>query len=284
MKTIRTFVLIFLAAIMLFPTSCTQDKAPAQGSDLYTVIPAMNAEIPVDASFDGIDVKVESIVIAADSSVISLSVTNNKDVAISCDPWNVIEIFEDGKWYSCAKAHNDFGTREKGIQNNSSGTVEYQIGQFNDITAPGKYRFRTNFYADPAGARNKIEASFEFTVTADEIGVRVNGFTYEENVVHFSLTWVNASDSSVYLGERYTVQRLSSEGWEDCEYGEVEFHESLFAIKGGESHDKSYPVSDHYTIDSYGNYRMILNYHTGSGDNTQTSQITIEFTVPFIIE
>lgn len=284
MKTIRAFILIFISAVMLFSASCAQDNHQDQGSGLYTVIPAMTATIPDAASFDGIDVKVENIVIAADSSWITLTVTNNKNEAISCDPWNVIEVYEDGKWYSCAKTHNDFGTREKGIQNNSTATVNYQIGQFNDITSAGKYRFRTNFYVDPAGTRNKIEASIEFYVAGDEIGVNVNGYTCEENAVHFSLNWSNGSDSTVYLSDRYTVQRLSSEGWVDCESGETEFLDNLYAIKSGESHDRSYPVSDHYIIDTYGNFRMILNYHTGSGDNTKTSQITIEFTIPFIIE
>lgn len=284
MKTIKTFVLIFIAAVMLFSTSCAQDNHQHQGSDLYTVIPAMTATIPDAASFDGIDVKVENIVIASDSSAITLSVTNNKNEDISCDPWNVIEVYEDGKWYSCAKTHNDFGTREKGIQSNSSATIVYQIGQFNDITSVGKYRFRTNFYVDPAGARNKIEASLEFYVAGDEIGVTVNSFTYEGNTIHFSLTWINESDNAAYLSDHYTIQRLSSDVWEDCEPGEVKFLDNLYAIKSGESYDRSYPVSDHYSIDTYGNYRMILNYHTGSGDNTKTSQITIEFTVPFIIE
>lgn len=284
MKKIKSVIIIILAAIMLFCASCSKPDNSDSGSELYQVIPGMVAEIPSGISFDGIDVTVESIYFSGDFSTINLSVTNNKDVIISCDPWHVTELYEDGKWVSCEKAGNDFGTRGQGVQSKSTASVEYAIGEYNSLVTSGKYRFKTNFYSDPTGKNEKIEVVIEFVVKEASVNVKVNGYTYEENIVHFDLTWNNNSDSPVYLGERYTVQTMTSEGWVDCAEGELEFNDSLHAIKGGEHYERSYPVSDHYAIESYGNHRMILEYHTGSGDKTQSYQITIEFTVPFIIE
>ncbi len=284
MKIIKSAIFIILATIMLISTSCSQEKNDESGSDLYQILPSMIAEIPAESSFGGIDVKVDSVEFCGDFSALSLSVTNNSNAIISCDPWHVVELYENGKWVSCEKANNDFGTREKGVMSNSTVSVEYAIGQYNNLTTPGQYRFRTNFYSDPTGARGKIEAVIEFTVGLADVNVKINGYTYEEDIVHFDLTWINNSDSSVYLEERYTVQRMTEEGWVDCAEGELEFHEGLYAVKSKDSYERSYPVSDHFAIEPYGNYRMILEYHSGSGDSTKTSKITIEFTVPFIIE
>ena len=286
MKRIRSTILfiLILSFFILTSTSCSQSTIDGQNSDIYYVIPSMSAELPAGKTFDGIDAKISSIVLNLESSTIDLTVTNNTDVPVSCDPWHVIEIFENGDWIPCSKAHNDFNTFEKGVIPGDTKTVEYPVGQYNDITTPGNYRFKTYLYKDAAGEREKITVTFEFEVIEADAGISIKEYSYEGTEVVFSLVWNNRSDSTVYVGESYKIQKMSSDGWVDCSRTDTDFYESIHAAMSKESFEKSYHINEHYNLDTYGNYRMILEYHSGSGENTSTSCIAIEFTVPFIIE
>lgn len=284
MKRIRSTIIALLIAIMLLSSSCGGSNGSASGSELYTVIPCMSAELPDDTSFDGIDVKFESINISGDRSVITLSVTNNKDVIVSCDPWHSVELYEAGEWISCEKEGNEFGTLEKGIGIGATVSVEYEIGRYNDITSPGKYAFKTNFYSDATGARDKTEAEFEFNVKPIEVLVEVKDYTYDGLSASFDLTWKNDTDSMIYLSDRYSLQYESSDGWADCDVGELGFNESIISVKSGEKLDRSYTLGDYYLIENYGNYRMILEFHSASDENNGSGQVVIEFTLPLLLD
>lgn len=284
MKLIKNLLIAVIVIAMLFSVSCSESNITESNTEQCSVYPGVYAEFGKDHKAGDFQVSVESINLNYTSASITLEVTNPTNKIASCDKSFEVEKLHDGHWETCKIDEPTYSENEQGIPENSSSTVTYDFGTAFAINEPGTYRFVTNIFKDAVGTREKINLTIEFTVVFDTAYPTLDGYQISEGSVIITVTWNNNSEHALYLTDAYSVEVSNSEGWAACERTENEFPLAIYAIAPGEKATRTYVVEEMYQLNSFGNFRMYLEYAVNDGEDSSSRVAEIDFFIPFEME